>query len=125
MATNLIFEPVGKLSVPVPDGTVSGDALIVLGTVPAVALTDKGAGGNAATDATVAINPAWVVDIPVKGEDGAGNAAISVGEQVWVDTDGEINVDLTNGTLFGIALEAVASGATTTIRVLLLPAQAA
>lgn len=122
MATNEVFEPVGKLSVPVPEGTSSGDALLVLGIVPAVALTDEGAGGNAALHATVAINPAWVFDIPVTGEDGAGNAAVSVGELLFVDTDDEVNVDLTNGTPFGIALEAVDSGATATIRVLLLPA---
>lgn len=124
MATNEVFEPVGKLSLPVPDGTEAGDALLVFDLIPAVALTDEGAGGNADDHATCAINPAWVFDIPVKGEDGAGNAAVSVGEVVYVDTDGEINVDLTNGTVFGIALEAVSSGATTTIRVLLLPAQA-
>ena len=121
MATNEIFEPVGKLSLPVPDSTAAGTALIIFGVVPAVTITAEGEGGNAALHATCAIDPAWVFDLPVKGEDGAGNAAVSIGELVVVDTDGEVNVDITNGTDFGIALEAVASGATSTIRVLLLP----
>lgn len=125
MATNEIFEPVGKLSLPVPTDTAAGTALMVFGVIPAVTLTAEGEGGNPADHATCAIDPAWVFDLPVKGEDGAGNAAVSIGELVVIDTDGEVNVDITNGTDFGLALEAVASGATDTIRVLLLPARPA
>lgn len=125
MARNEIFEPVGKLTLPVTNGTASGAAVMVFGKIPGVCLTAEGEGGNAEGFATVAINPAWVFDIPVKGEDGAGNAAITAGDTVARDTDGEFNKDTTNGAEFGIALEAVSSGATTTIRVLLLPAQAA
>ncbi len=121
MATNEIFEPVGKLVLPVATDTPAGTALVVFGLIPAVTLTAEGEGGNAAGYATCAIAPAWVFDLPVKGEDGSGNAAVSVGELVVVDTDGEVNVDITNGGDLGIALEAVASGATTTVRVLLLP----
>lgn len=121
MATNEIFEPVGKLVLPVPENTLPGVALMIFGLIPAVTLTGEGEGGNAALHATCAISPSWVFDLPVKGEDGAGNAAVSIGELVVVDTDGEVNVDITNGGDFGIALEAVASGATSTVRVLLLP----
>lgn len=119
MATNEVFEPVGKLSLPVPDGTESGDFVLVFGEIPGVALTDEGDGGNADNHATVALNPKWVFEFAVKGEDGAGNAALAVGARIAVDTDGELNGDVTNGDFFGWALEAVASGATTTIRVLL------
>ena len=118
MATNLVFEPVGKLSVPVADGTESGDPVLVFGEIPGVALTDEGDGGNADNVATVAINPKWVADLAVLGADGAGNAAIAVGARVYVD-GAVINADVTNGDFYGWALEAVASGATTTIRVLL------
>lgn len=124
MATNEVFEPVGKLSLPVPDGTESGDALVLFGRIPCVALTDEGEGGNADNYATVALNPAWVFDIPVKGENDLGSAGVAVGDAVYRDSDGEMNVDAVNGTLFGIALEVVVSGATTTIRVLLAPAGA-
>lgn len=125
MANNEVFEPVGKLSLPVPDGTAAGDAVLVFDLIPGVALTGEGEGGNADDHATVAINPAWVFDLAVKGEDGAGNAIVAVGAIVHVDTDGELNIDATNGIPLGFALEAVSSGATATIRVLLLPAQAA
>ena len=125
MATNEIFEPVGKLVLPVANNTLSGAPVMVFDKIPGVCLTAEGEGGNAEGFATVAIDPAWVFDLAVKGENGAGNAAITAGDVVARDTDGEFNVDVTNGKRFGIALEAVASGATSTIRVLLLPAQAA
>lgn len=118
MSTNEVFEPVGKLSLPVPDGTESGDFVLVFGEIPGVAETDEGDGGNADNHATVAINPKWVFDIAVVGADGAGNAAIDIGDRVYVD-GAVINADVTNGDFYGWALEAVASGATTTIRVLL------
>jgi hypothetical protein len=121
MARNIVFEPTGTLSLPVPDATPAGTPLMIFGVIPAVTLTAEGEGGNAALHATCAISPSYVVDLPVKGEDGAGNAAVSIGELVVIDTDGEVNVDITNGTDYGIALEAVSSGATSTIRVLLLP----
>lgn len=122
MATNIIFEAAATLSLPVPDGTESGDALVLFsGKLPCVALTDEGDGGNDDNYATVALSPSWVIEIPVKGEGAGGNAAISVGDSIAIDTDGEFNGDTTNGAEFGIALAAVASGATTTIRVLVLP----
>lgn len=119
MATNQVFEPVGSLGdMPVADGTSSGDALLLFGEIPAVALTDEGDGGNADNHATVAIAPLWVFDIPVAGADGAGNAAVAIGDRVYVD-GAAVNADVANGDFYGWALEAVASGATTTIRVLL------
>ena len=114
MATNEVFEPVGKLSLPVPDGTESGDFVLVFGEIPGVALTDEGDGGNGDNVASVAINPKWVFEFDVN----AAAAAIDVGDRVYVD-GAALNDDNVNGTLFGWALEAVANGATTTIRVLL------
>lgn len=118
MATNEVFEPVGTLSLPVADGTASGDPILVFDEIPAVALTDEGDGGNGDNIATVALNPKWVFDIAVTGADDAGNSAVAIGDRVYVD-GAEINVDAANGTFYGWALEAVSSGATTTINVLL------
>ena len=117
MAPNEIFEPVGKLYIEVPSGTTTGEPVVLGGAIPGVALTDRDADGKA----TVAINPAWVFDMPVKGEFDLANVAIAQFDRVYLDTDGELNHDASNGTLFGIALEAVASGVTSTIRVLLAP----
>jgi hypothetical protein len=123
MAATEVFRPdSGTLTLPVADATAAGTPVVVFGLIPAVTLTAEGEGGNAALHATCAINPAWVHDLPVKGEDGAGAAAIAIGDPLYVDTDGELNADATNGTQHSIALEAVASGATSTIRVFLLPA---
>lgn len=123
MATNVIFEAVSTLSLPVPNGTVSGQPLVLFsGKLPCLALTDEFEGGNADNYATVAVSGAvWVAEIPVHGEDAAGAAAISVGDLIAIDGDGEFNKDTTNGAEWGIALAAVASDATTTIRVLMLP----
>jgi hypothetical protein len=57
-------------------------------------------------------------ELTVKGEDGAGDAAIAAFDKLYIDTDGELNADSTNGDYFGIALEAVTSGASTAIDVL-------
>lgn len=118
MATNEVFEPVGKLSLPVPNGTVSGDPVLIFNAIPAVALTDEFEGGNADNVASVALNPKWVFDLAVTGADATVNAAIAVGDRVYKDGTA-VNKDVTNGVFYGWALEAVASGATTTIRVLL------
>ncbi len=114
MATNEIFEPVGKLSVPVSGTPSSNDPVLVFDEIPGVVTVSDGEGGNPAGSATVAINPKWVFELAVN----AATAAIAVGDRVYVDGD-DINDDATNGTFYGWALEAVASGATTTIRVLL------
>lgn len=119
MATNQVFEPVGSLgAMPVPDGTASGDPILLFDEIPAVALTDEGDGGNADNHATVAINPMWVYSYDVVGADGAGNAPIAIGDRVYLDA-AVVNADVTNGTFYGWALAAVASGATTNIPVLL------
>lgn len=118
MATNRIFHGVtDTLSLPVPDGTVSGDPLVI-GDLPCVALTDRAtsADDNPVDEATVQVYPSAVFEFEVIGNDGTAGAAVAVGEAVYLQADGTIDVD-TAGTLFGYALQAVASGATTTVRV--------
>ena len=120
MATNRIFAPQNNLTVAASlltgpnDPVESGDAVIFgEGNIPCVALTDQ----DADDEVTVQFGQAFVVyDIPVVGADGAGNAAVAAGDLVYFDTDA-INADDANGSAYGTALEAVASGATTTVRV--------
>lgn len=111
MATNRKFAAGDALSVvaTAPATPSSGDPILV-GQLPGVALTDERA------DGTVSAQFNGVFELPVKGADGAGNAAIAAGDIVYYD-GGEINADDTNGVRFGYALEAVLSGATTTIDV--------
>lgn len=112
MATNRVREHGTRLALAVPDGTVSGDPLI-LGGLPCVAVTDQDEWTEG--EASVQTDGTW--RFPVKGEGPGGNEAISVGEIIYIDTDGEMNTDETNGTRFGYALQAVESGATTEIEV--------
>lgn len=87
-----------------------GDAVVV-GQMPGVALTGP------AADGTVPVDFAGVYNLPVHGFDGTAAAAITPGEIVYFDTGAPgLNVH-TTGVRFGYALDAVASGATTTIRV--------
>lgn len=118
MATNEIFEPVGKLSLPISGTPESNDPVLVFGEIPGVITVSDGEGGNPTGSSTVAINPKWVFELPVEGQGAAAAAAIAIGDRVYLD-GGVVNADATNGDFYGWALGAVASGATTTIRVLL------
>jgi len=119
VALNRVREHATRLRLPVPDGTESGDPLVI-GGLPCVAVTDKNedAGDMGDADdgcASVQTDGSWA--FPVKGEDDNSNQAIAVGDIVYIDSDGEMNVDAVNGDRFGYALGVVESGATTEIEV--------
>lgn len=122
MSTNQIYKPGYQLSVVVTDpaAPVSGNA-VRCGSLTGVALTDKGEGGNIATETTVDFGPG-VWSLPVKGESGA----ISLWDPLFYD-DGinGVNNDATNGYFFGFAMGTVDNGATTTINVLHVPSPGA
>lgn len=120
MATNRVFEHGTQFEADVSSVTgtgtsglvLSGDP-VVIGQLPGVALTTEDSTGMAT------IQTDGVFDLPVKGETTV-NAAIAAGAIVYYDsaaTPHKINADNTNGVRYGYALEAVTSGATTTIRV--------
>ena len=95
----------------VGSGISSGDPVVV-GVIPAVAITDADANDEAACLLE------GVFSMSVSGLDDSGNAAITEGDAIYLDT-GVLNVDSVNGDLWGYALAAVTSGATATINVLL------
>ena len=116
MATNQVYD-LGNLrtlavACTAPTTPASGDP-VLLGQLPGVALADEDSAGltTIATDG--------VFTLAVKGEDGAGNAAIAAGDIVYYDSAAtvKVNKDSTNGVRFGYALEAVSSGATSSIKV--------
>jgi predicted RecA/RadA family phage recombinase len=116
MATNRVFEHGRQFeaNVSAVTGTGAGGKVlpgdpVVIGQLPAVALTAEDADGMAT------IQTDGVFNLLVKGET-TTNAAVSIGDIVYFDSD-KLNKDNTNGVRFGYALEAVSSGATTTIRV--------
>lgn len=96
-----------------PADPASGDPVIV-GQLPAVALTDPAADGTGADRITVKTN--GVYDLAVTGADDLGNAAIAVGDVIYLEGP-TLNVDAVAGVRYGYALATVASGATSTIPV--------
>lgn len=117
MATNMVQKDGRYLNAAAtqPATPSSGDPVLI-GNIPGVAVTDEGADGNATGETT--IDTQGVYNLSVKGHNGTANTAISVGDIIYYDTgaNGPLNVN-SSGTRFGYALEAVASGATTTIKV--------
>ena len=112
MAKNEVFENGTHFAVAATDPITpaSGDP-VVLGQLPGVALTAKDAAGNT----TIATE--GVFNLPVKGTNGT-NAAIAAGDIVYYVAANSPKLSATNtGVRFGYALDPVASGATTTIRV--------
>ncbi len=115
MATNTVHMWTKSLSVAAtqPATPESGDP-VIYGQIPGVALIDETADGLT----TIALDGVFLLS--VKGET-TSNAAIAAGAIVYYDsaaTPHKLNADNTNGVRFGYALDAVDSGATATIRVL-------
>jgi len=120
MPTNLVFQNAETLSVVVTDPAApnAGDP-VRYGVCTGVALTDKGAGGNIATETTVDFG-IRVWDLPVIDEVGGG---IAVGAVLfYADALDGLTNDPSGSYFFGFALEAVDVGATAVIRVLHVPA---
>ena len=118
MAENYVQEG-RKMNMAVSSGVDSGEPVMIGNYIPAVALTDR---DSVTGKASLDFGPA-VYDLPVKGHTGVGNEAIAEGEAVFYDSALAtfLNKNSTTGVFFGVALEAVESGATTTIQVLVRP----
>lgn len=102
MARNERFHDAERLSLPVPDGTGSGVAVIV-GSIVGVTQTKEGEGGNANNFASVWCKGAF--DLPVTG------AITAVGTPVYIPpAGGAITATATGNTLFGYALATKAAG---------------
>lgn len=112
MAANTVYEPSKTLPLVCTDpaSPAAGDP-VVCGQIPGVALAAK----DTANLTTVATD--GVFNLSVKGTNGS-NAAISAGDILYYVTANTPKLSVTtSGVRFGYALDAVSSGATTTIRV--------
>lgn len=115
MAKNREKETANRLALPVPADVVSGTPLVLV-DLPCVAVTDR----DEWTAGEASLQTDGSFRLAVKGvTTGGGNAAISVGQIVYLLTSGEISANSsgTGAKRFGYALEAVGSGETTTIEV--------
>jgi len=122
MADNIVVS-LNRMTWPVvvtdPAAPNSGDP-IRYGALTGIALLDEGDGGLGATQTMVDFG--WfVADHPVTDVGGGG---IAVGSTVYYDDGADRLENDTTGTPYGIALEAVGAGATTTVQVLHCPAPA-
>jgi len=124
-ATNEVFKPGWNLSVVCthPAAPDSGDP-VRYGQLTGIAETDEGDGGNSATETSVYFGPG-VYNMLVDDDGGAG---IVVGDPIFYhDTGTGTPATSLNNTstgadaYFGVALEAVSAGATSTIQVLHVP----
>lgn len=113
MAKNIVREVGNQLDLVCshPTTPASGGP-VRWGELVGIALTDE------RTDGKTTVKFDGTATISVKGIDGAGNAAVAVGDQLYyTDADTPPVSKKNTGRLVGQAMEAVASGATTTIEV--------
>lgn len=94
---NEAFVPASELSLPVPVGTKSGEPVLV-GSLPGIAATNRGEGGNIATHATVLMDDrAYELDV-----DGA---IPGVGTPIFIVTaDRSLTVTAAGNTLWGFSV---------------------
>lgn len=113
MAKNRVYEKAHEISLPVPEGTKSGDPLVI-GDLPCVALIDRRpeSSRELALQATVQTDGGY--KFPVEGKKKGGNQKIEPGQKVFL-LAGKLSANNEEGKFFGYALEEVASGATTSV----------
>jgi len=109
MAKNEVYYPGDTIPLPVPEGTKSGDPVVV-GTIAGIAMEDRDAAGNAP------VRVKGVFKLSVTGHNGTTNVAIDVGDKVYYTLPSSgapiINANASAGAEFGVALGAIAAGAT-------------
>jgi len=106
-------EDIITIAVSHPSAPTSGSP-VRIGAFCGVAIADK------QSDGTTVVQVTGVVNVSVKGVDGAGNSAVAVGDKIYyVDADTPVLSKKSTGTFFGYALGTVSSGATAAINVLL------
>lgn len=130
MALNEVFKEGNHISLPVPDGTLSGKPLRI-GILNAVAETDEGGQsvvvngitqqtggvGNADNFASLSLVGAW--NLPVTG------AVASVGQAIYIKSDNTLTATATGNFLFGAALRTKGTGTADLLVKVLQPGQIA
>lgn len=130
MALNEVFKEGRHISLPVPDGTLSGQPLRI-GILNAVAETDEGGAsavvngitqitggvGNADNHASLNLGGAW--RLPVAG------AVAAVGQAIYIKSDNTLTATATGNFLFGAALRTKGTGTSDLLVKVLQPGQIA
>lgn len=130
MALNEQFKEGNHISLPVPNGTLSGSPLRI-GILNAVAETDEGGQtvvvngitqitggiGNADNFASVSLTGTW--NLPVAG------AVAAVGQAIYIKSDNTLTATATGNFLFGAALRTKGTGTSDLLVKVLQPGQIA
>lgn len=130
MALNEVFKEGNHLSLPVPDGTVSGKPLRI-GILNAVAETDEGGAtvvvngitqisggiGNADNFASLSLVGAWELDVV--------GAVASVGKEIYITSANVLTATATGNFLFGASLRTKGTGTGPLLVKVLQPGQIA
>jgi len=128
VALNEVFKEGIALSLPVPDGTLSGKPLRI-GVLNAVAQTDEGGTtavvngitqitggvGNADNFASVSLVGSWELDV--------AGAVATVGQAIYIKSDNTLTATATGNFLFGAALRTKGTGTGPLVVKLLQPGQ--
>lgn len=113
MAQNFTQYDADVVELTITDAT-SAEAPVAVGNITGVLIADVEAG------AVGAIRRHGVANLSVKGIDGSGNSAVAIGDAIYfVSADTPKLSKKATGVLFGYAMEAINSGSTATIKVLL------
>lgn len=129
MALNEVFKEADNLSLPVPDGTLSG-APLRIGILNAVAQTDEGGRtvvvngitqetggvGNKDNFASLKFSGGWRLTVV---------GALTVGQAVYIKSDQTLTATATGNWLFGAALRTKGTGTGEAIVKILQPGQVA
>jgi predicted RecA/RadA family phage recombinase len=113
MATNYV--QTGKVLFLAPSGGASAGDPVKVGSISGVALFDiaSGAGGSVAVQEVFALS--------VKAVNDGGNSAVAIGDPLYIIVEDTPKISKkSSGKFFGYALEAIGSGLTATISVLLV-----
>ncbi len=130
MALNEVFKEGNHLSLPVPDGTISGKPLRI-GILNAVAETDEGGAtavvngitqttggiGNADNFASLSLVGAWELDVV--------GAVATVGKEIYITGANVLTATSTGNFLFGAALRTKGTGTGPLLVKVLQPGQIA
>ena len=130
MALNETFKEGIALSLPVPDGTLSGKPLRI-GILNAVAQTDEGGQtavvngitqitggvGNKDNFASVSLVGAWTLDV--------AGAVANVGQAIYIKSDNTLTATATGNFLFGASLRTKGTGTGPLVVKVLQPGQIA
>lgn len=116
MSTNIVFDKADVISITFAADASAGDP-VAIGQVTGVAVNDV----DVSVNAVGLLQVRGIANLSVKAIDKDGNSAVAIGDAIYyvAGQTPVLSKVVTAGVLFGYALEAITSGSTATIQVLM------